>query len=232
MDITYEIVNRINNYGDDWKITPVIKYYLRENVTNIFGNNIVSCDDVEIIRGENHIDIKSIYDEYTHRITWANQGEKNFKIINCIKLNESGEIVEEFTIVDTPFTSTNIMDNDSSLTTYKYNKKKEEYSLEITHTNGTKQETDYQASLVPIYAKVRDQEWFKYNREVPVKEKEKSFLKRLYDELSGNGDSRQIITSESGLYDTNQYADRIFNSLKTDASNVLNKNNSMKRIRI
>lgn len=226
INITEEIVKRLNNIGYTGEISQLVKYYISENIKYLFGTEEICENDIELITSSDKIEIKSIYSEQTYYIVAGHKVDYDADYIGCDrKTKEDEQPYTEFEIVNssTYCRSTLSLDESSKIKTLAHNAKDNKFTLTYWAIGPeNKSKTYYKASLTPINAKEKDRDWFAYHREEPLETKGESFLKRLYDELKGVGANRALVTSYD-VEDMVDYASVIYHALEDDATRVLQR---------
>lgn len=234
MNITEEIIKKLGIIGYPWKVSVVLEYFLSENINDIYGTSNMSSGDIDFTLTHKSINIESIFSEGHHTIYVDFDRSSNVCTIRCDKV-VGDKTTRVFEIIDTPTNIENIeIDEEGIQKKYIYGKSSVSFGFEVSHVEGEKQVIDYRGTLCPIYSKTKNTDWFDYTQECPPKVKEKSILKRIVDELSGRGNSRQVLTSEDATIELEEFSDRIFGTLVKEAQTVLqsNENSNKKRIRV
>lgn len=234
MDITEEIIKKLGLIGYPWKVSIVLKYFLDENIKSLYGTSNMSYEDIDFTITSNSINLESIFLD-GHCIIYVDfDRTSNVCTIKCDKVVDD-KTTRVFEIIDKPASIKNIViAEDGIQKKYIYEKSIVSFGFEVSHVEGENQVIDYRGTLNPIYSKIKNIDWFDYTQEYPPKVKEKSILKRIVDELSGRGNSRQVLTSEDATIELEEFSDRIFGTLIKEAQTILqsNENSDKKRIRI
>lgn len=198
----------------------VYEYFLRENIRKIFGKTEFDEDELELVTTKDGIEISSIFGTTLNiMVEDAEIGTRIYGLID-------GEKV--FSINSLYHTITNmcktINDGLVSQTNYSVDIDNTEYSyFEGICPEENSFEYSYGATLKPMNAKYRDIEIFELTREIPKEEKSQSLLKRIVDNIRGNGYVK--IETSNELVDVVDYSEVVFDRLKEEA-NKFSKENS------
>lgn len=233
MNITEQIIDNLESIGYKGKVDTIVEYFIDQNIKGILGASLMSPNDFSLSIESDSIDLKSIFSEGHNIISVSHDDAQGTTIIKCDRV-EKNEITRVFDITVSQLAIENrFVGKDGVQMKYTYDKANVIFDLEISHEDQDQQVLDYKAALTPIYSKTGNTDWFSYTRKCPPVIKEKSFLKRVVDELSNRGCSRQIVTCSDGTIGYEEFPNNIFGALIQDAEKIsqTKEQNDRQRIR-
>lgn len=218
MNITEQIIGFLESIGYYGGVSTVVRYFIEENIKGIYGTTYMNSNDYSLSLEDDSIDLKSIFKEGRYIISVNFDRDLGTTTLKCDRVVKN-EIKRAFEITDSESATTNrFYSEDGTQKELSFDKTNNIFSLQISHEEENQQVLDYKGSLTPIYSKTGDTDWFTYSREMPPMTKEKSLLKRIADELSNRGCSRQIVTSSDGTIGYEEFPINIFGVLLQEAS--------------
>ncbi len=227
MNITEEIIKKLELIGCSYKLNTIVKYFISQNINDIFAKNLMDVADFDFTLVNNSIDLDCIFSMGRYVISVQYDESLNAVKIICDRIvnndsQDKDETTRVFQITETSSTIENkFIGFDGVQKKFTFDKSEMRFDLEVSHMDNDKEVIDYKGSLSPMFAKNRNYDWFTYDRKIPPKENGKSILKRMVDELSGKGYCRQVMTSSDANIDLTEFPDSIYESLINDARIVL-----------
>lgn len=188
----------------------IIRYYLKENLTCIFGKTIVYQDEIDLIANSNQVIVNSIFGIKGYFYASFNNGY--LEIIGSTKGKEVFKITEHNGILK----NEQITETEVGYQKYIYevNNNDNSYSLTIGHSKNREfYKYDFGSIITPIGARVSYNEIFEIEKSNATVEEKDSYLRKFVNLLKNNNLVKIPIND---IEDYNDCIEIIFERLKEE----------------
>ena len=188
----------------------IIRYYLRENLTCIFGKTIVYQDEIDLIANSRKVIVNSIFG--INGYFYVSNDNGYVEIIGSTKEKEVFKITEHNGILRNEQISE--VEEGYQKYIYEVNNNDNSYSLTIGHSNnGEYYKYDFGSIITPIGARLSNNEIFEIEKSGSTCEKKDSYLRRFVNLLKNNNLVKIPIND---IEDYNDCIEIIFERLKEE----------------
>lgn len=215
IDLCAAIIERFtianNNNRELERLNTLFRYFIKNNIDNLFGRNIFDEDELEIVKVKDGLVVDSIFG-IKLCIDMSNDGD--FRIV--AKDGESERVFFSIYMSDKVATNECFVEGHS----YKYeiDIAEDRFSYSVTDAN---QETEFEAYLQPLGAKRNTFEIFEYKRMIPEQQEVKTLFGKIVERINGDGFVR--LNTGYALEDVVNHAKVIFDKLKKEAQKEKNR---------